>query len=54
MGFLVPIAGLVLYLVFESERPRTAKAVGIGGLVGFILQVGFYGISLIGCYLIGG
>ncbi len=46
--------GLVLYHVFESERHRTVKAIGIDGLVGFILKVVFYGISLIDCYLIGG
>ena len=39
LGFFVPIAGLILYLLWRDERPRTAKAAGIGALVSVIGQV---------------
>ena len=39
LGFFVPIAGLILYLLWKDERPRTAKAAGIGALVSTIVSV---------------
>ena len=33
LGFLVPVAGLVLFLLWKEERPKTAKAAGIGALI---------------------
>jgi len=33
LGFFVPIAGLILYLVWKDQRPRSAKAAGIGALI---------------------
>lgn len=39
LGFFIPIAGLILYLMWKDERPRTAKAAGIGALVSAILGV---------------
>lgn len=39
LGFLIPIVGLILYLVWRTERPNTAKACGIGALVGVIIEV---------------
>lgn len=41
LGFLIPIAGLILFLVWKNERPNTAKACGIGALVSVILAVVF-------------
>ena len=38
-GLFVPIAGLILYLLWKDERPRTAKAAGIGALVSTIVSV---------------
>ena len=32
LGFFVPIAGLVLYLIWIDTKPLTAKAAGIGAL----------------------
>jgi predicted nucleic acid-binding Zn ribbon protein len=37
LGFLVPIAGLVLYLAWKENKPKSAKSAGIGGLVGFLI-----------------
>ena len=33
LGFFVPVVGLILYLVWKDERPKTAKAAGKGALV---------------------
>jgi len=39
LGFCIPIAGLILYLVWKQERPLNSKAAGIGALIGFILNI---------------
>ena len=49
LGFVVPLVGFILYLVFRNERPKTSKACGIGALINlcfnifgsFILGLGF-------------
>lgn len=42
LGFCVPVAGLVLYLVWKDERPNNARAAGIGALVYVVGGVVFY------------
>jgi len=42
LGFCIPVVGLVLYLVWNKEKPKTAKAAGIGALVSFILSIILY------------
>lgn len=42
LGFFVPIAGLILFILWKDQRPKTAKAAGIGALVNVILSVLFY------------
>ncbi|MDU1910885.1 hypothetical protein [Fusobacterium sp.] len=37
LGFCIPIVGLILWLVWRDEKPKTAKAVGIGALVSAII-----------------
>lgn len=39
LGFFVPVAGLILYLVWKNERPKTAKNVGIGALLSVVLNI---------------
>lgn len=39
LGFFFPIVGLILFLVFESKKPKRAKSVGKGALTGFIIKV---------------
>lgn len=39
LSFLIPIAGLVLFLVWKTERPKTAKVCGICALVAVIIEV---------------
>ena len=45
LGFCFPIVGLVLYLVWKSNKPISAKKAGIGALVSVILSFlfGFLG-----------
>jgi drug/metabolite transporter (DMT)-like permease len=43
LGFFVPIAGLILYLTWNKNRPEDAKAAGIGALI----YLGFCVIMLI-------
>ncbi len=44
----IPVAGLVLYLVWRDQKPRTAKAAGIGALVAVGLSFFWYIIALAG------
>ena len=39
LGFLVPIVGLILYLIYEGKQPLRAKSAGKGALIGVILSV---------------
>ena len=41
LGFCIPIVGLILWLVWRDEKPKTAKAVGIGALVSAIIGAVF-------------
>lgn len=47
LGFCVPIAGLILFLIWKDERPKTAKATGLGALISVISAVLFYIIYII-------
>lgn len=42
LGFCIPIVGLILFLVWKDQKPRTAKVAGIGALVGVIIGVLWY------------
>ena len=42
LGFCIPIVGLVLFLVWKDQKPKTAKAAGIGALVAVILGILWY------------
>ncbi len=37
LGFFIPIVGLILYLVWKSEKPGPSKSAGTGALIGFII-----------------
>ena len=43
LGFFVPIVGLILFLVWKDDKPKDAKASGIGALI----RVGLIMITLI-------
>ena len=37
LGFFIPIVDFILWLVWRDEKPKTAKSLGIGALVGVII-----------------
>ena len=47
LGCCIPVAGLVLFLVWKDNKPKTAKAAGIGALISVISSVIFYVIYFI-------
>lgn len=54
LGCCVPIAGLVLYLLWKNEKPKTAKAVGVGAIVSVCLAVVYYIVVIMIAMLAGG
>lgn len=34
LGFLIPLVGLILFLVWKTEKPKASKSAGIGALIG--------------------
>ena len=49
LGFLIPIVGLILYLVNKDSAPQKARSAGKGALVGFVLSLVFsiiYGVVI--------
>ncbi|MCI8858168.1 MAG: hypothetical protein HFI71_01360 [Lachnospiraceae bacterium] len=47
LGCCIPVVGLILFLVWKDQKPRTAKAAGIGALVSVIIWVVFYVIYFV-------
>lgn len=47
LGFFVPLVGLILFLVWKTDKPLSAKKAGIGALVSVILGVVFYILMMI-------
>lgn len=39
LGFFLPLIGLILFLLWQNEYPRRAKAAGKGALISVILTV---------------
>lgn len=48
LGCCIPIAGLILFLVWKDTKPKTAKAAGIGALVYVGCAALMYLFALIG------
>ena len=42
LGCCVPVAGLILFLMWKETKPKTAKAAGIGALVAAICMAIYY------------
>ena len=47
LGCCIPLAGLILYLLWKDTKPNSAKAAGIGALVSVIINVVVSVISVI-------
>lgn len=41
LGFFIPIAGLILYLINMDTKPQMAKSAGKGALIGYIASTVF-------------
>ena len=39
IGFLIPLAGLIIWGVCKNEQPLMAKSAGKGALIGFIASI---------------
>lgn len=39
LGFFIPLAGLILFLLYEDKKPKRAKSAGKGALTGFIIYI---------------
>lgn len=42
LGFCIPIVGLILFLVWKDQKPRTAKVAGIGALISVVVGILWY------------
>ena len=38
LGFISPLVGLILFCVWNKEKPKNAKSSGIGAIIGFIVK----------------
>lgn len=57
LGCCIPLVGLILFLVWKDNKPKTAKAAGIGAIVGVVLGVLYYLVILasgVGAAMYGG
>lgn len=51
LGFLLPLVGLILYFVYDDKRPKRAKSVGKGALVGVITRIVLTIIAVIASFV---
>lgn len=42
LGFCIPLVGLILFLVWNQDRPKDAKYAGLGALVSVIAGIVIY------------
>ena len=47
LGCCIPLAGLILFLVWKDTKPKTSKAAGIGALVGVLSIVVWYIVAIV-------
>ena len=41
LGFFIPLAGLIVWLINKDTKPLMAKSAGKGALIGFIVSIVF-------------
>lgn len=39
LGFFIPLVGLILFAIWQQDKPLSAKRAGWGALIGFIVSV---------------
>lgn len=42
LGCCIPIVGLILFLIWRTDKPKTAKSAGIGAIVGVVATILIY------------
>lgn len=47
LGCCIPIVGLILFLVWKDNKPKTAKSAGIGAIVGVVVCVLSYVLMMV-------
>ena len=47
LSFFIPLLGLILWLIWKDQYPLKAKSCGKGALIGVIVSVAFFVISMI-------
>lgn len=47
LGFFIPLAGLILFLIWRKDRPCDARCAGLGALLCVLFSVVFAVIALI-------
>lgn len=47
LGFLIPIAGLILWICWKNEQPKNAHMAGMGALMAVVATVLLYVIILV-------
>lgn len=47
LGCCIPLVGLILFLVWKDNKPKTAKAAGIGAIVGVVISVLSYILMMV-------
>ena len=53
LGCCIPLVGLIMFLVWKDTKPKTAKAIGIGAIVGAVCIALFYVICFAGALAAG-
>ena len=41
LGFFIPLAGFIIWLINKDSKPLMAKSAGKGALIGFIVSMAF-------------
>ena len=41
LGLFIPIVGLVLYLVYQKDKPIMAKGIAVWSLIGLVINIIF-------------
>ena len=54
LGFLIPIVGVLLFLIYEDKKPSRAGSSGKGALIGFIVRIIIYVILAVKVALLDG
>lgn len=47
LGFFIPLAGFIIWLVNKDTKPGMAKSAGVGALIGFGISIVFSFLSAI-------